>query len=69
MHFQQTEFHGAAAELAAGCASGPAFIDQDQAEAMTLAQQRGTFELNYPAATPQPISRETLQPTWFRLGI
>ncbi len=57
------------AGLAAGCASGPPFIDQAQPEAMTVAQRRGAFELNCPAATPQLLSRETLQPISFRFGI
>jgi hypothetical protein len=55
--------------LAAGCASGPPFIDQAQPEAMSVAQRRGAFELNCPAATAQVISRETLQPISFRFGI
>lgn len=59
----------AVAALAAGCASGPPFIDQAQGEAMTVAQRRGAFELNCPAATPQLLSRETLQPISFRFGI
>ncbi len=55
--------------LFAGCASGPPFIDQAQPEAMTMAQRRGAFELNCPAATAQLINRETLQPISFRFGI
>jgi hypothetical protein len=54
---------------AAGCASGPPFIDQAQPEAMTIAQRRAAFEFNCPSATPQLISRETLQPISFRFGI
>ena len=48
--------------LIAGCASGPPFIDQMQPEAISMAQRRGAFELNCPAATAQMLSRETLQP-------
>lgn len=55
--------------LSAGCASGPPFIDQAQPEAMAVAQRRGAFELNCPAATAQLISRETLQPISFQFGI
>jgi len=55
--------------LAAGCASGPPFIDQAQPEAMSVAQRRAAFEFNCPAATAQVISRETLQPISFRFGI
>lgn len=47
---------------AAGCASGPPFIDQMQPEAMTMAVRRGQFEMNCPAATAEVISRETIQP-------
>lgn len=59
----------AGAAILTGCASGPAFIDQAQPEAMTMAQRRAAFELNCPAATPQLLSRETLQPISFRFGI
>ena len=55
--------------LAAGCASGPPFIDQAQSEAMSVAQRRAAFEFNCPAATAQVINRETLQPISFRFGI
>ena len=55
--------------LAAGCASGPPFIDQAQPEAISVAQRRAAFEFNCPAATAQVISRETLQPISFRFGI
>jgi hypothetical protein len=55
--------------LVAGCASGPPFIDQAQPEALTMAQRRAAFELNCPAATPQLLSRETVQPISFRFGI
>jgi hypothetical protein len=53
----------------AGCASGPPFIDQDQPEAMAVAQRRAAFELNCPAVSAQLLSRETLQPVSFRFGI
>ncbi len=59
----------AMAAMVAGCASGPPFIDQAQPEAMTVAQRRGAFEFNCPAATPQLLTRETLQPISFRFGI
>jgi hypothetical protein len=48
--------------VAAGCASGPPFIDQMQPEAVSMAVRRGQFEMNCPAATGEVISRETLQP-------
>jgi hypothetical protein len=51
-----------AALIAAGCASGPPFIDQMQPEAVSMAQRRGQFEMNCPAATAQLLSRETIQP-------
>lgn len=48
--------------IAAGCASGPPFIDAMQPEAVNMAVRRAQFEMNCPAATGQVISRETLQP-------
>jgi hypothetical protein len=48
--------------FAAGCASGPPFIDQMQPEAMSMAVRRGQFELACPAATGEVLSRETVQP-------
>ena len=59
----------AGAALAAGCASGPPFIDQAQPEAMTIAKHRAAFEMNCPTVTPQLLSRQTLQPISFRFGI
>lgn len=50
------------ATLAAGCASGPPFIDQMQPEAVHLAERRGRFELNCPTVSSEVVSRETLQP-------
>jgi hypothetical protein len=51
-----------AGAVAAGCASGPPFIDQMQPEAVSMAVRRGQFEMNCPAATGEVISRETMQP-------
>lgn len=48
--------------VAAGCASGPPFIDQIQPEAINMAVRRGQFEMSCPAASGEMISRETLQP-------
>jgi hypothetical protein len=59
----------AAPLLAAGCASGPPFIDQAQPEAIAVATRRAQFEFNCPSATAQVLSRETLQPISFRFGI
>ena len=50
--------------IASGCASGPPFIDQMQPEAMSMAARRGQFELNCPAATPELLSRENVQPVF-----
>jgi len=47
---------------AAGCASGPPFIDQMQPEAVSMATRRAQFEMNCPAANGQVISREMMQP-------
>ncbi len=52
----------AAGLIAAGCASGPPFIDQIQPEAVNMAVRRAQFEMNCPAATGEVLSRETLQP-------
>jgi hypothetical protein len=52
----------AAGLIAAGCASGPPFIDQMQPEAVNMAVRRGQFEMNCPAATAEVLSRETMQP-------
>jgi hypothetical protein len=48
--------------MAAGCASGPPFIDQMQPEAVSMAVRRGQFEMNCPSATGEVLSRETIQP-------
>jgi len=52
----------AAALLAAGCASGPPFIDVKQPDAMQVATRRGQFEMNCPAATGELLSREMVEP-------
>ena len=52
----------AAGLIAAGCASGPPFIDQMQPEAVSMAVRRGQFEMNCPSAAGEVISRETLEP-------
>ena len=62
MSFRSGIVIGVAGLLAAGCASGPPFIDQMQAEAVSMAVRRGQFELQCPSATGQLLSRETLQP-------
>ncbi|HEX7273489.1 MAG TPA: hypothetical protein VF420_15190 [Casimicrobiaceae bacterium] len=51
--------------IAAGCASGPPFIDQMQPEAVSMAVRRAQFEFNCPAATGEIIQRETVQPVVF----
>ena len=50
------------ATMAAGCASGPPFIDQMQPEAVHMAERRGQFEMNCPTVSSEIVSRETLQP-------
>lgn len=55
----------AMALLAAGCASGPPYIDQMQPEAMSMATRRGQFEMNCPAATGTVLSRDTITPLVF----
>jgi hypothetical protein len=51
--------------LAAGCASGPPFVDQMQSTATSKAEARGRFDLNCPDATSQVINREQLEPLAF----
>jgi len=52
----------AAGLIAAGCASGPPFIDQMQPEAVNMAVRRAQFEMNCPNVTAEVVSRETMQP-------
>jgi hypothetical protein len=47
-----------AALIAAGCASGPPFIEAAQPAALQTAQRRAQFEWNCPAATAQVLSQE-----------
>jgi hypothetical protein len=51
--------------LAAGCASGPPFIDRMQPTAMTKAEARARFDLNCPDAKGEVINREQLEPLAF----
>ena len=52
---------GLATLAAAGCASGPPFIQTAQPEALYAAQRRAQFEFNCPAVTTEPISQEMVQ--------
>jgi hypothetical protein len=51
--------------VAAGCASGPPFIDRMQPTAMTKAEARARFDLNCPDAKGEVINREQLEPLAF----
>jgi hypothetical protein len=62
MSAHQAMLIGVAGLLAAGCASGPPFIDQMQPEAVNMAVRRAQFEMNCPNVTSEVVSRETLQP-------
>jgi hypothetical protein len=62
MGIRETSFAVMTGLIAAGCASGPPFIDQMQPEAVNMAVRRAQFEMNCPAATAEVLSRETLQP-------
>jgi hypothetical protein len=62
-------FPATALLLAAGCASGPPFIDSMQPEALSVAARRGQFEMDCPAAKAELLSRETVQPLSFRFGV
>lgn len=55
----------ATASLAAGCASGPPFVDQMQPKAVAAAEQRAQFQLNCPEAKGQLINQQELQPLAF----
>ncbi|MDM0113673.1 hypothetical protein QTI66_16055 [Variovorax sp. J22R133] len=68
--FQTLLLPAMAALMAAGCASGPPFIDQMQPEAISMAERRGQFEMNCPAAKGEVLSREVVQPVVqsFRFG-
>jgi hypothetical protein len=45
----------------AGCASQQSIVDGMQPDAMHVAQRRGIFELNCPAATAELLSSEMIQ--------
>jgi hypothetical protein len=49
-----------AALAAAGCASGPPFIEVAQPQAVQTAQRRLQFEFNCPSATGQVLSSEMM---------
>lgn len=53
----------------AGCQSTDQMLDQQQAQAVAVAEQRGRFDLNCPGATAQVLSREMVQPAAIRLGV
>lgn len=44
-----------------GCQSQQQIVNEMQADATQVAQQRGKFELNCPAATAQILSKEMIQ--------
>jgi outer membrane murein-binding lipoprotein Lpp len=50
-----------AAMLGAGCQSQQQIVDSMQSDAVHVAQRRGAFEMNCPAATAQVISNEMIQ--------
>jgi hypothetical protein len=51
----------AATLAAAGCASQQQIVDSMQPDAIHVAQRRGAFELNCPAATAEVLSKEMIQ--------
>ena len=51
----------AAVFAAAGCQSQQQIVDSMQPDAMHVAQRRGAFELNCPAATAELLSKEMIQ--------
>lgn len=50
-----------AAIALAGCQSQQQLVDQMQGDAIHVAQRRGAFELNCPAATAEVLSKEMIQ--------
>jgi hypothetical protein len=52
----------ALALVAAGCASGPPFIDRMQPEATAKATHRAQFDLDCPSATGQLVDRQAIEP-------
>jgi hypothetical protein len=50
-----------AALAAAGCQSQQQIVDSMQTDAVHVAQRRGAFEMNCPAATAQVLSNEMIQ--------
>lgn len=51
----------AVALAAAGCQSQQQIVDSMQPDAIHVAQRRGAFELNCPAATAELLSKEMIQ--------
>ena len=45
----------------AGCASQQSIVDSMEPDAIHVAQRRGAFELNCPAATAETLSKEMIQ--------
>ena len=45
----------------AGCASQQSIVDSMEPDALHVAQRRGAFELNCPAATAETLSKEMIQ--------
>jgi hypothetical protein len=51
----------ALAEIVCGCQSQQQVVDEMQSDATHVAQRRGAFELNCPAATATVLSKEMIQ--------
>ena len=49
------------AVITAGCQSQAQLVDSMQPDAIHVAQRRGAFELNCPAATAEVLSKEMIQ--------
>lgn len=59
--FRSALFVAVAAIAAAGCQTQQQVVDQMQPDAVHVAQRRGAFELNCPAATAEVLSKEMVQ--------
>lgn len=51
--------------LAAGCASGPPFIEQMEPQAMAKAVRRAQFAFDCPATSGEILNRQSLEPLLF----
>lgn len=61
MNLIRSALLGAACLAVAGCQTQQQIVDSMQPDAVHVAQRRGVFELNCPAATAEVLSKEMIQ--------